>query len=191
MVTQVVWRPYLEKHWLRRQESEQSFLLQHILGANHPISTLPMSKSWESQGSFWEEMDRGWSWKVDKTQKSVNRRKYYGQEASNLIRWESKCQERGLCLVYRWCLVNDPSSHALLHRSLPCHTEGVCITQWSYDPCWVRPPKMDRSQWRVLTKRDPLEEGMANHPQYTCCDNLWILSRVCMANMKSNWLHSL
>ena len=27
----------------------------------------------------------------------------------------------------------------------------------------VGPPKMDRSWWRVLTKRGPLEKGMANH----------------------------
>ena len=27
----------------------------------------------------------------------------------------------------------------------------------------VGPPKMDGSWWRVLTKRGPLEKGMANH----------------------------
>ena len=33
----------------------------------------------------------------------------------------------------------------------------------SYEPCCEVPPKMDGSWWRVLTKRDPLEKGMANH----------------------------
>ena len=38
-----------------------------------------------------------------------------------------------------------------------------CLTQWNYELCHVGPPKMDRSWWRVLTKRGPLEKGMANH----------------------------
>ena len=29
----------------------------------------------------------------------------------------------------------------------------------NYEPCCVGPPKMDWSQWRVLTKCDPLEKG--------------------------------
>ena len=33
--------------------------------------------------------------------------------------------------------------------------------KWSYEPCCVGQPKMDGSLWRVLTKRDPLEEGTA------------------------------
>ena len=33
----------------------------------------------------------------------------------------------------------------------------------SCKPCHAGPPKMDRLQWRVLTKHAPLEEGMANH----------------------------
>ena len=38
-----------------------------------------------------------------------------------------------------------------------------CLTQWNYEPCWVGPPKMDGSWWRVLRKRGPLEQGTANH----------------------------
>ena len=38
-----------------------------------------------------------------------------------------------------------------------------CLTQWNYEPCHVGPPKTDESWWRVLTKRGPLEKGMANH----------------------------
>ena len=38
-----------------------------------------------------------------------------------------------------------------------------CVTQWSYEPCHVGPPKLDGSWWRVLTKRGPLEMGMADH----------------------------
>ena len=57
-------------------------------------------------------------------------------------------------------------SFSPLHRSLSCPGKGACIIQWSYEPCHVGPPKMDVSLWRVLTKCDPLEEGMANHPVY-------------------------
>jgi len=38
-----------------------------------------------------------------------------------------------------------------------------CLTQWNYEPCHVGTPKTDGSWWRVLTKRGPLEKGMANH----------------------------
>ena len=31
------------------------------------------------------------------------------------------------------------------------------------EPCCVGSPKTDGSWWRALTKRDPLEKGMANH----------------------------
>ena len=41
-----------------------------------------------------------------------------------------------------------------------CHT---VITQWSYEPYHIGPSKMRRSQWRVLTKHVPLEDGIANH----------------------------
>jgi len=67
-----------------------------------------------------------------------------------------------------------------LHGSLPCHGKGACITQWSYKPCCVGAPKTDRSWWTVLTKRDPLEEGMAKHPS-SRHENL-------MNCMRGNWL---
>ena len=37
-----------------------------------------------------------------------------------------------------------------------------CVTPWSYEACRARPPETDGSWWRVLTKRGPLEKGMAN-----------------------------
>ena len=43
------------------------------------------------------------------------------------------------------------------------HGPQPCLPQWNYEPCHVGPPKMDGSWWRVLTKRGPLEMGMANH----------------------------
>ena len=43
------------------------------------------------------------------------------------------------------------------------HLSSHCLTQWSYEPCHVGPPKTDGSWWRVLTKRGPLEKGMAKH----------------------------
>ena len=50
-----------------------------------------------------------------------------------------------------------------LHGSDPCCGKGACITQCSYEPHHAGPPKMDGSQWKVLTKCGPLEEGMADH----------------------------
>ena len=43
------------------------------------------------------------------------------------------------------------------------HGPQPCLTQWNYEPCRVGPPKTDGSWWRGLTKRGPLEKGMANH----------------------------
>ena len=63
--------------------------------------------------------------------------------------------------------------HGLQHGRLPSPSlsPGVCsdscqqscVTQWSYEPCHIGPPKMDGSSWRVLAKRGPLEMGMADH----------------------------
>ena len=51
-----------------------------------------------------------------------------------------------------------------LHGSLPRCGKGALVTWWSYEPCRVGSPKTDGSWRTVLTKRDPLEEGTANHP---------------------------
>ena len=50
-------------------------------------------------------------------------------------------------------------------ENLPIWSHGPqpCLTQWNYEPCHVGPSKTDGSWWRVLTKRGPLEKGMANH----------------------------
>ena len=47
--------------------------------------------------------------------------------------------------------------------SIWLHGPQPCLTQWNYEPCCVGPPTMDGSWWRGLTKRGPLEKGMANH----------------------------
>ena len=49
------------------------------------------------------------------------------------------------------------------NQSNGSHGPQPCLTQWNYEPCRVGPPKTDRSWWRVLTKRGPLEKGMVNH----------------------------
>ena len=49
------------------------------------------------------------------------------------------------------------------NKSIWSHGPQLCLTQWNYEPCCVGPPKMDGSWWRPLTKRGPLEKGMANH----------------------------
>ena len=67
------------------------------------------------------------------------------------------------------------AEHALWGVSTTPHTEKrkgylqydhgwqPCVTQWSCEPCHTGPPKMDGSWWRVLTKCNVLEKGMANH----------------------------
>ena len=61
--------------------------------------------------------------------------------------------------------------------SLPCHGEEACAAQWSYEPCWVGLSKTDGSYWRVLTKCDPLEEGMGNHPSILAMRTPWTVKK--------------
>ena len=51
------------------------------------------------------------------------------------------------------------------HRKLTNWSHGPqpCLTQCNYEPCYVGPPKMNRSWWRVLKKHGSLEKGLANH----------------------------
>ena len=51
--------------------------------------------------------------------------------------------------------------------------KGACITQWGPVLCGAGPPKMDGSQWRVLTKRGPLEDEMAAHSSIPATRTLW------------------
>ena len=53
------------------------------------------------------------------------------------------------------------------------HMDQTCLTQWNYEPCHVGLPKMDGSWWRVLTKRGPLEKGMANHLSILALRTTW------------------
>jgi len=55
------------------------------------------------------------------------------------------------------------SSQDPIHESQPCYGDGACVTQWRHETCCAGPPKRIGSEWRVLTKQGPLEEGMANH----------------------------
>ena len=48
-----------------------------------------------------------------------------------------------------------------------------CITQWNYEPCCLGPTKTEGSWWRVLTKRGPLEKGMANHLSVLALRTSW------------------
>ena len=74
---------------------------------------------------------------------------------------------------YSLSAIRVVSSTNPLHGSLPCHGEGACITEWGYEPCRVRPPKTDGSQQRVLTKRDSLEEELANHSGTLAVKTSW------------------
>ena len=50
-----------------------------------------------------------------------------------------------------------------------------CLTHWNYEPCCVGTPKTDSSWWRVLTKRGPLEKGMANHFSILALRTSWTI----------------
>ena len=54
-----------------------------------------------------------------------------------------------------FCLQSCPASRS--------HGPQPCLIQWKYEPCYVRPPKMDGSWCWVLTKHGPLEKGMTNN----------------------------
>jgi len=49
------------------------------------------------------------------------------------------------------------------HSFVVVNNLQACITQWSYEPCYAGPPKLDGSQWRVLTRHGPLEKEMATN----------------------------
>ena len=115
------------------------------------------------------------------------------QLAVSVMKWQQGAQslvavinmQINCCGIMKW--PNFPHSQSLLIRKLPQASyphpsEGrqnekhnhrkltqlitwtqPHVTQWSYEPCCVGPPKTDGSWWRVLTKCGPLEEGMANH----------------------------
>ena len=49
------------------------------------------------------------------------------------------------------------SKFFLLRGSQPCHSEGVCITQWSYESWRAGPPKMNRSILKEINPEYSLE----------------------------------
>ena len=45
-----------------------------------------------------------------------------------------------------------------------------CLIQWNYEPCYVWPPKMEESWWRILTKWSN-GEGNGKLLQHSCLEN--------------------
>ena len=69
-----------------------------------------------------------------------------------------------LTSAFKTFCFNDDNYHLEpLHGSQPCCGEGACITQINYEACQAKPPNMNRSYGRILTKLGPLLHGMANH----------------------------
>ena len=60
--------------------------------------------------------------------------------------------------------------------------------QWNYEPCHVGPLKTDESWWRVLRKRGPLEEGMANHSSILALRTPWTIWK---GKKRGHWKMSL
>ena len=57
------------------------------------------------------------------------------------------------------------------------YMDKPCLTQWNCEPCCVGPPKTDGSWWRILTKRGPLEKGMANHFRILALRTPWTVMK--------------
>ena len=74
----------------------------------------------------------------------------------------TRTQELG---VSKW---KDP-----LCGSQLCHGKEACVTQWNYELCHTGPPKMNRSQWRVLTKCGPLEKEKVTHSSILAARTPW------------------
>ena len=51
---------------------------------------------------------------------------------------------------------------ALSMKTISSFPLSQSLPSWNYEPHPVGPPKIDRSWWRILTKR-PLEKGMVSH----------------------------
>ena len=69
------------------------------------------------------------------------------------------------------CRQNGNHSYRKLTKLITWFT--ACLTQWNYEPCCVGPPKMDKSWWRVLTKRGALEKGRAKHSSIPALRTPW------------------
>ena len=62
---------------------------------------------------------------------------------------------------------------SVLHLMWAVAVVVVRSLKWSSEPCCVGPPKTDASLFRVMTKCDPLEEGMANDPSILAMRTSW------------------
>ena len=103
----------------------------------------------------------------------------FKNDLSNTIKWSILTSWEVSCGWRKMVSVKDP-----LSGSQPCHAGETCLTQRSYKPCCVGPPKTDRSKWRVLTKCGPLEEGMANHLSILATRTPWMVYKVKERNNK-------
>ena len=58
--------------------------------------------------------------------------------------------------------------------SWPCHSKGGLHNSVKLWACYYAgPPKTDGTQWRVLTKHGPLEEGIVNHSSILVWRTTW------------------
>ena len=63
----------------------------------------------------------------------------------------------GMVLITASCTMSQTSVHS------SSGTLSIRSNPLNHEPCRVGPPKMDRSWWRGLTKRGPLEKEIASH----------------------------
>ena len=99
--------------------------------------------------------------------------------------------------LLHWTLLSlpDTSTADPFHGSQLCHGKGACVTQWSYEPCHAGPLKTDVSYWRVLTKRRPLEEGLAKHSSILAWKIAWteepgVLQSMGSRRVRHDWAHT-
>ena len=72
-----------------------------------------------------------------------------------------------------FCTIAMVFQASVLHLMWAVAVVVVRSLKWSSEPCCVGPPKTDASLFRVMTKCDPLEEGMANDPSILAMRTSW------------------
>ena len=111
------------------------------------------------QRNSFKTQNNHWEFKHNQSQKSNNKWAEIKSEVPNNIHTGIRICNNNPPFMDHWLLV--AKGLAWLYEALSHATQGV------------GPPKTDGSYWRALTKRDPLEERVANHPSILAVRNSW------------------
>ena len=117
--------------------------------------------SFKDRCAFATQIYKGWGGGKHRQKSSINQLTKRGiagcvpGEGPAETEWETEAQ------------TTERASHqhrnTVLIQSASGPNTDHSLVQLNETHCRVRPPKMDRPWWRVLTKRGPLEKGMSSH----------------------------